>query len=107
MTDPVALWQDRLKTRVGMDDDERERLREWLLAFCTARDVAPEDLLARWQSYPELTVRRRPGATETPQPAVESFLIHNGVNVFGDIVCVPGRPEDLATQGRQFVPPTP
>lgn len=30
--------------------------------------------------------------------------IFNGrVNVLGEIVCVAGRPEDLATQGKQFV----
>jgi hypothetical protein len=39
-----------------------------------------------------------------PNLAWESFLIHNGVNVFGDITCVTGLPEDLAQQGARFVP---
>jgi len=34
---------------------------------------------------------------------VESYLVHNGVNIFSDITCVAGRPEDLALQGPQFV----
>lgn len=61
-------------------------------------------MVKTWLDYPQLTVRRLPGAPEASDLAVESFLIYNGVNVFGEIVCVAGRPEDLAQQGPQFVP---
>jgi hypothetical protein len=103
MTDPIALWQERLKTRVGMDDDERARMRNQLLTFCAVRGLRPAELLDRWEEHPELTVRRHPGATELPDPAVESFLVHNGIDVFGEIVCVDGQPADLATPGKQNV----
>jgi hypothetical protein len=101
--DPVEHWQRKLAERVGMDDDERMRLQQRLLAYCARHGVDPVTLLGTWREHLALTVRRRPGATEAPDVAVESFLVHNGVNVFGDIVCVPGAPEDLAAQGDRFV----
>lgn len=99
----VERWQERLAERVGMGAAERARLRAGLLEFCARYDVTPSALLATWCDYPELTIRRRPGAVAAPNLAVESFLIHNGVNVFGEIVCVAGRAEDLAAQGAWFV----
>ena len=35
------------------------------------------------QDFPELTARRNPDAGRRPRLAVESFLVHNGVNLFG------------------------
>ncbi len=107
MTSPaVSRWLSRLGSRIGMSDAEIAALHRELLVFCAEHQVDPEVLLEKWLDYPELTVRRRRDAATSPNLAVESFLIHNGVNVFGDIVCIPGRPEDLAQQGAQFVPPT-
>lgn len=102
--DAIERWQRQLAARVGMGPAERSALREQLLVWCDRHEVTPDLLVKTWLDYPQLTVRRRPSAVEAPELAVESFLIHNGVNVFGDIVCVAGRPEDLAQQGRQFVP---
>lgn len=81
MTEPVASWLEQLKSRVGADDRECGRLRARLLTFCALRGVSPAELLTTWEEHPELTVRRRPGAVERPEPAVESFLIHNGIDV--------------------------
>ena len=81
MTDPVALWQERLKTQVRVDDAERSRMRDQLLTFCAIRGLRPAVLLTTWEEHAELTVRRSPGADERPEPAVESFLIHNGINL--------------------------
>ena len=75
-----------------------------LRSFCSESGTTPDDPVEQWQQYPALTVRRRRRGTEAANLAVESLLIYNGVNVFGDIVCVAGRPEDLALQGPQFVP---
>lgn len=86
-----------------MSEDERDAHRASLLRFCATHDTDPDTLLARWQEYPDLTLRRRHGSAP-PQLAVESFLVHNGVNVFGDIVCMPRTPEQLAAQGKRFVP---
>lgn len=104
MNDVVEHWQQRLAARVGMGAAERASLRERLLDWCDRHAVTPDLLVKTWSDYPQLTVRRRPEAVEVPDLAVESFLIHSGVNVFGDIVCVAGRPEDLVQQGRQFAP---
>ena len=81
MTEPVALWLEQLKSRVGVDDGECGRMRARLLTFCAVRGVSPAELLTTWEEHPELTARRRPGAVERPEPAVESFLLHNGINV--------------------------
>ena len=35
---------------------------------------------------------------------VQSFLVHNGVNVFGDLVCMPSTREQIvAEQGNQWI----
>jgi hypothetical protein len=104
-SDTFACWHAQLRDRVGLSEAEIVAHHDALDAFCARHRVTPAELLATWQSYPELTVRRRAGAAEAPDVAVESFLIHNGINVFGDIVCVAGRPEDLVMQGSQFLPP--
>ena len=98
----VRRWQELLAARIGRSDAEIATLVAGLELFCLRHAVSPEHVLNRWESFAELTVRRRPAAVESPNLAVESFLVHNGVNIFGDIVCVPGRPEDLAAQGPQF-----
>lgn len=101
--DVVRRWHQQLARRVGLSEQEVADRQAGLDEFCARHGVTPDALLTTWEGYPELTVRRRPGATEAPNIAVESFLIHSGINVFGDIVCVAGRPEDLAAQGPQFV----
>ena len=101
---PVEAWLLELKVRVGMDDPEVQVLLEALRAFCAQHDLTPEELLQRWEEFPELMVRKQPQNGAFPNRAVESFLIHNGVNVFGEIKCVSGSAEDLIEQGVRFVP---
>jgi hypothetical protein len=103
VSDAVEWWTRQLACRVGLPPEEITVLETELGDFCRRRDVEPEELIEHWRRYPELSVRRNPLSHDAPQRAVESFLIHNGVNVFGEIVCVPGRAEDLAEQGPQFV----
>ena len=101
--EPVEHWTRQFRERVGVDEREVSLCCDDLVEFCRARAVSPADLLARWEDFPELLVRRRPEPGAPPHRSVESFLIHNGVHVFGDITCAAGRPEDLALQGPQFV----
>lgn len=98
----VDRWQQQLAERVGLGEIEITRLLDGLLGFCELNATDPDALVTTWQDHPSLMVRRR-GSGE-PNLAVESFLIHNGINVFGDIVCVAARPADLAEQGDRFVP---
>lgn len=86
-----------------MLEDEISQLQAGLAQYCSRHYVSPDELLGTWLDYPELTVRRRPDPRFTPNLAAESFLIHNGVNVFGEITCVAGRLDDLAEQGSWFV----
>ncbi|MGH8931016.1 MAG: hypothetical protein ACRDZO_10435 [Egibacteraceae bacterium] len=103
--DCVYRWRLGLAKRVGLCEPEIAERVAQLEQYCAAHGITPDRLLKSWEERGDLTVRRRPGATEAPNLAVESFLIHNGVNIFGDIVCVAGRRlEDLAAQGPQFVP---
>lgn len=101
--EPVEHWTRQLRERVGVDEREVSLRCDDLVEFCRARAVSPADLLARWEDFPELLVRWRPEPGAPPHRSVESFLIHNGVNVFGDTTCVVGWPEGLALQGPQFV----
>lgn len=100
----VHRWRHELATRVGLSEAEIEAMVAQLEQYCDRHGVVASRLLWSWDERVDLTLRRRLGSTGTPNLAVESFLIHNGVNVFGDLVCVPGRPEDLADQGPQFMP---
>lgn len=92
-----------LEVRVGMPGAERAAHLAALRRFCESRGTDPASLLAGWESHPELTLRRRYRATGQPNLSVESFLIHNGINVFGDIVCVPKTPAQVREQGAEFV----
>lgn len=79
----VAYWEQQLRDTVGLDEAEVLVLRAALLDFCDEHGVTPGQLCERWQDFPELTARRNPDAGRRPRLAVESFLVHNGVNLFG------------------------
>lgn len=100
----VYRWRLELAKRVGLSEQEIAERVGQLEEYCATHGITPDSLLRSWDERDDLTIRRRSGATEVPNLAVESFLIHNGVNIFGEIVCVAGRREDLAAQGPQFVP---
>ena len=102
MIGSVKRWADGMRAE-GHDDVTIEARLVELARFCERRAVSPDDLVENWLWHPELTVRRRPGTTDLPDPVIESFVIHNGVNIFGDLVCVPSSPEHLAQQGAQFL----
>ena len=101
--DVVAHWRRSLRTRVGMSEREIEASYDALMTFCRHHATTPAQLVQTWRQFPELTVRRRRDDTVTAPLAVESFLIHNGVNVLGEIACVAARAEDLAEQGARFL----
>ena len=95
-------WAEGLRAQGHDEPSIAARLVE-LARFCERRGTTPDELVDDWLQHPELTVRRRPGTADQPDLVIESFVIHNGVNVFGDLVCVPTTPEQLALQGPQFV----
>jgi hypothetical protein len=81
--DIVERWEQQLSTVVGLDDAEILILRAALADFCAEHGVTPQQLCDRWREFPELTARRNPRRGRRPRLAVESFLVHSGVNLFG------------------------
>lgn len=88
--EPYCLyqWKQALEHRVGMSAPEIARRVDELQEYCDRAGITPAKLLWSWEERYDVTARRRPDATERPDKAVESFLIHNGVNVFGEIAVV-------------------
>jgi len=85
---------------------DRERLLAEVRTWCAGAGVDPDAVVRDWLSYPQLTVRRRLSMEKAAAEAnrvMEAFLIANGVNIFGDLVCMTTMPEHLAEQGPKFV----
>lgn len=80
---------------------------EALTAYCSRHGTTPAQLLESWESHADLRIRREFPGVAVRDPvvlAVESFLVHNGINIHGEIVCVPASAAELADQGAQFAP---
>lgn len=80
----VHRWRDALTRRVGLSTEEIDERVAQLEAVCRHHGITPATLLVSWEERASLTDRRRSGTGERPSVVVESFLIHNGVNVFGE-----------------------
>jgi hypothetical protein len=97
----LGRFEQALRKVVGLDDAEVAARLAAVREFCRRHDTDPDTVLSGWTSYDELTVRRRSGAMARDANLVmESFLVHNGINVFGDLVCVPRSTEHLREQWR-------
>ncbi len=105
----VRRWSDGLLNMTGLTAIEVEYRLDILFQFCMLRGFDPEavanecrhseDRFARRAYYLQL-------AQESPSHLIfQSFLVHNGVNIFGDLICMPSTPEQLvAEQGQQWAP---
>lgn len=101
----VQRWRRALVEWVGVPAAEVDGRVETVATFCTAAGTSPDALLAaaRDDLAPVLTAAEEQGASLV----VQSFLIHNGLNVFGAIVCMPRTTDQLAEQGGRWVPGSP
>jgi hypothetical protein len=101
----VQRWRSALAEWVGVPAAEVDGRVEALATFCTAAGTSPDALLAAARDglAPLLTAAEEQGVSLV----VQSFLIHNGLNVFGAIVCMPRTVDELAEQGEQWVPGSP
>lgn len=92
-------WRRGLE-RIGHSSTEVEQRQEALLKHCADAGTSPDVLLAAAEA--EFVAGVAPIAADEPL-FVQSFLIHNGINVHGAIVCMPRNPEELREQGERFV----
>jgi hypothetical protein len=104
---PIRLWSVRLSEVVGCSAAEIAAKVGSLLEFCAGQGISPERLIDECRVGPERIARRifyLDAAARTPSSlAVQSFMIHNGINVFGDLICLPTTAEDLLReQGPQW-----
>lgn len=101
----IRHWVRSLIHWVGVRSEDVKIRAEMLLSFCESREISPacllEQALSDESKVAEIIAKARTVGLEL---IVESFLIHNGVNVYGKLVCVPRTAEELAEQGTQFIP---
>ena len=71
--------------------------------------VAPQTLVDACRSSPDKMARRAlylktAQVDRRANRVVQSFLVHNGINIFGELVCLPRGSQQVATeQGGQWV----
>lgn len=104
----IQRWCQGLLHRTGLTPVEVEDRLARLLHFCAAQDFSPETMVTECRHSPDKMARREfylKTARATPANLiVQSFLVHNGVNVFGDLICMPHTSEQVAAeQGEQWV----
>ena len=104
----IQLWSHGLLHVTGLTSAEVTNRRNILFQFCTQQAIDPETMAEECRQGEDRIARRAYYlhlANQTPASLiVQSFLVHNGVNVFGDIVCMPSTHEQIeAEQGRQWI----
>ena len=103
----VERWRNGLLRVSGCSLREVAQRLDLLLRFCAGQGVSPQDMLEECRHGSDFMARRavylsaaRGGAANL---VVQSFLVHNGINVFGEIVCMPATAESvMREQGKQW-----
>ncbi len=104
----IQRWCDGLLQVTGLTPAEVENRLDTLFQFCMLQGFDPETVAAECRHSPNKLARRTfylQIAEESPSNLIfQSFLVHNGVNVFGDLICMPSTQEQVvAEQGKQWV----
>ena len=103
----VERWCNELLHFIGCTPREVTEKVDLLLQFCAEQQVSPERLINECRYGPDrmgkpafyLNVVRR----TKMNLVVQSFLVHNGINVFGKLVCMPStRKSMIEEQGEQW-----
>ncbi len=105
----IQRWSDGLLRVTGLTAAEVENRLDILFQFCMLQGFDPEAVAVECRHRPDKLVRRTfylQIAQESPSNLIfQSFLVHNGINVFGDLICMPSTQEQVvAEQGKQWVP---
>jgi hypothetical protein len=105
----VERWRDGLSHVTGCTPEEITEKVDLLLQFCAEQRVSPERLVNECRYGPGGIAQRAfylSAARRTKMNlVVKSFLVHNGINVFGELICMPGTVKSLIEeQGNQWTP---
>ena len=103
----IERWRNELLHLTGCAPGEITEKVELLLQYCIAQQISPERLVNECRYSPDRIVQRTfyLNATHGAKVnlVVQSFLIHNGINVFGELVCMPDTLKSLVEeQGDQW-----
>jgi hypothetical protein len=103
----IECWCDALLHLTGCAPGEVADKVDVLLGFCAEQRLLPEALIVECRCGAERMARRafylKKARGREVNLVVQSFLIHNGINTFGELVCMPGKAKDVAKeQGEQW-----
>jgi hypothetical protein len=103
----VARWRHQLLHLVGCSMDEADQKIDTLIHFCTTHAISPEHLIERCRHPPAAseghTFYSKFVCNGDAKVIVQSFLIHNGINIFGELICLPTTEEStVREQGVQW-----
>lgn len=104
----IQRWSGGLLHVTGLTPAEVANRQNVLFQFCWQQGIDPESMAEECRNSEDRLARRAfylHLADRTPAKLiVQSFLVHNGVNIFGDLVCMPSTREQIvAEQGRQWI----
>src|SRR5579883_677441 len=85
----IVRWCQKLRDLTGCSGQEIAARREMLLEFCALQNLSPDGLLERCRERSKLDFYLQAAGGTSATLIVQSFLIHNGINVFGELVCLP------------------
>lgn len=99
----VIRWRRALLEWVGVDQVEVRRRVDAFLDYCSQAYLAPDALVER-AAEGDAVVRTILSVAEehTVRVIVSSFLIHNGINIYGSLVCMPHTEAQLQEQGERW-----
>jgi hypothetical protein len=100
----IGRWRRHLLQIVRCSPEEIANKIDALLKFCADEKTAPDSIVE--QCFHDTSQRKSylgKAAACGMSLVLQSFLIHNGINTFGELVCMPATPETLVReQGPQW-----
>jgi len=107
-SEEVERWQRGLLHITGCSPLEIAARLSILLQFCSRQSVSPARMIDECRYCPDRNARRnfylKMARNSPANLVVQSFLVHNGINIFGDLICVPHTAQAvIREQGEQWV----
>jgi hypothetical protein len=104
----VERWRNGLARITGCSAKEIALRIDVLLEFCAEHGLSSERMIEECRSGPDRLERRTfylsAARNSNSNLVVQSFLVHNGINVFGELICMPNTVDGVVQeQGSQWV----